>query len=692
MKSNLLSKNVLRIVSLALLSLVMLFSAGRASAQTITTNTQGNNNGWFYSFWKEKSSDNASMTLGDGGYYSTTWTNVTNFTAGKGWAVGKPDRVICFEGEFNGGSNGFFAIYGWTKNELIEYYVVESYGQWTPPGNTSDIEYKGQFDCDGGTYKIYRSQRVNKPSIIGNATFYQYWSVRTVKRSSGTVTFSKHIAEWKKYGMNMGSTWDYQILESEGYGSTGYSKATITDCSTPTGPTVELTAPKNNASIILGTDITLTATATVLSGKTISKVEFFNGTTPLNSDNTSPYSYTWTGVTAGTYTLTAKVTDNAGTTATSSAVKITVVDPFKIHKTPTAVTIDGTIDPIWENASVLPAKAAKTLTGTLSNAADLAGSFKALWDDTYLYVLADVTDESLKNESTNSYDDDCIEVYVDADNTKASTYDANDVQFSFGWDDGTVIGTIPSSYSKTNVSYKAVNKTGGYIVEVRIPWANVGGTPAVGKVIGIDFMVNDDDDGTGRDAKIAWNAATDDAWQDASLFGIAVLSAVLADPCTPPAAPVVTSPVSYVVGATAKALTASGSGLLWYSAATGGTGSATAPTPSTATVGSKSYFVSQSTSGCESPRAEIVVNITAMPAQKVALNAGWNLVGCPIEGTTPLASALASIWSNVLVVKNMDSFNMPTNTAALNSLNSVEWGEGYMVKVSKDCELDWIAK
>jgi hypothetical protein len=76
--------------------------------------------------------------------------------------------------------------------------------------------------------------------------------------------------------------------------------------------------------------------------------------------------------------------------------------------------------------------------------------------------------------------------------------------------------------------------------------------------------------------------------------------------CIPPAAPTVTSPVNYCLNASAVPLTASGSNLLWYTVPTGGTGSSTAPTPSTATVGTTSYYVSQ-TIGCEGPRAKIDV-------------------------------------------------------------------------------------
>ena len=80
-----------------------------------------------------------------------------------------------------------------------------------------------------------------------------------------------------------------------------------------------------------------------------------------------------------------------------------------------------------------------------------------------------------------------------------------------------------------------------------------------------------------------------------------------------PAAPTTTTTIYYVQGATATTLTATGFNLLWYTVATGGTGSATAPTPSTATVGTTSYWVSQTVSSCESPRTKIDV-IVALPA------------------------------------------------------------------------------
>lgn len=77
-----------------------------------------------------------------------------------------------------------------------------------------------------------------------------------------------------------------------------------------------------------------------------------------------------------------------------------------------------------------------------------------------------------------------------------------------------------------------------------------------------------------------------------------------------PAAPAVTTPVLYATGATTSQLTATGTNLLWYTSAVGGTGSTTAPTPSSAVSGSFSYWVSQTgANGCESPRSQITVSV-----------------------------------------------------------------------------------
>jgi Bacterial Ig domain len=68
----------------------------------------------------------------------------------------------------------------------------------------------------------------------------------------------------------------------------------------------------------------------------VAKVEFFNGSTKLAEDTTAPFSYGWTGVGAGTYSLTARATDNRGATTATPASTITVSAGPPPNRPPTA--------------------------------------------------------------------------------------------------------------------------------------------------------------------------------------------------------------------------------------------------------------------------------------------------------------------------------------------------------------------
>ncbi len=103
-----------------------------------------------------------------------------------------------------------------------------------------------------------------------------------------------------------------------------------------------------------------------------------------------------------------------------------------------------------------------------------------------------------------------------------------------------------------------------------------------------------------------------------------------------PSAPSVTA-VAYCLGATSTPLTAtalSGATLNWYGTnATGGTASASAPTPSLATVGTVDYYVSQTLSGCEGTRSKLSVTTKDIPAKPtISRDANGNLVSTATAG------------------------------------------------------------
>jgi gliding motility-associated-like protein len=144
-----------------------------------------------------------------------------------------------------------------------------------------------------------------------------------------------------------------------------------------------------------------------------------------------------------------------------------------------------------------------------------------------------------------------------------------------------------------------------------------------------------------------------------------------------PAPPTVTSPVTYCLNDVAVPLTATGTALLWYTAAVGGVGSAAAPTPSTVAAGTTSYYVSQTLLGCEGPRAQIDVTVTALPpAPTVTTPVTYclNAVAVPLTAT-----GVNLLWYTV-AVGGVGSAIAPTPSTAAAGTTS------YWVSQTTGCE------
>jgi endo-1,4-beta-xylanase len=190
----------------------------------VTSSETGTHDGYDYEFWKD-SGGSGSMTLNSGGTFSAEWNNVNNILFRKGKKFDETQThqeigniSINYGADYQPNGNSYLTVYGWTVDPLVEYYIVDSWGDWRPPGGTS----KGTITVDGGTYDIYETTRTNQPSIIGTATFQQYWSVRRSKRTSGTISVSEHFKAWENLGMQMGNMYEV-ALTVEGYQSSGYA-------------------------------------------------------------------------------------------------------------------------------------------------------------------------------------------------------------------------------------------------------------------------------------------------------------------------------------------------------------------------------------------------------------------------------------------------------------------------------------
>ncbi len=182
--------------------------------------------------------------------------------------------------------------------------------------------------------------------------------------------------------------------------------------------------------------------------------------------------------------------------------------------------IDGEVDGVW-------AAAAAHSFVPLADPADGSGTWKVLYDANNLYVLVEVTDDSLKNDSTSAWQDDSVEVYFDGGNTKLSTpLSGDDHQYTFGWTANDIQGTNITGYTE-GIQQAQVTTATGWRIEIKMPWLSIQGkAPQARGLIGIDCYYNDDDDGGDtREGKMLSFSAVE-GWNDASQWATAILAAV----------------------------------------------------------------------------------------------------------------------------------------------------------------------
>jgi len=138
----------------------------------------------------------------------------------------------------------------------------------------------------------------------------------------------------------------------------------------------------------------------------------------------------------------------------------------------------------------------------------------------------------------------------------------------------------------------------------------------------------------------------------------------------PASGPTVVSNITYVQGDVANPLSATlngtGSVLKWYSPTNGENYTATAPTPSTATVGTTSYWVAQANaSGCESVRSEIVVTVLPnTPATHLNFDGTNDYVSIPPTAINNLPGGKIEGWVRVKCLENRTMCSKQSNVEA----------------------------
>lgn len=275
--------------------------------------------------------------------------------------------------------------------------------------------------------------------------------------------------------------------------------------SSSTSPTVYLNA--NPTSITAGTSSTLT----------------WNSTNATSCSATSPGGWTNQTVTSGSVSVSPTTTTTYTITCTSAGGSTSATTTVTVKAAPLSVPATSVNHIIDGNLSESDWKINNNITKLVSGSTPDTGSWGALWNNNYLYIGVKVSDSTLSTNPANDpgsyWQNDSVEVYVDPNGDGGTTYDANDKQLAQGYNDPGLFGV---SSSTPGVLHAWAPVTGGYSVEMAIPWSSLGVTPSSGMNLALDIGINDSVNGS-RVGQLIWNGTAND-WQDPAGFGPSSLS------------------------------------------------------------------------------------------------------------------------------------------------------------------------
>jgi hypothetical protein len=151
-------------------------------------------------------------------------------------------------------------------------------------------------------------------------------------------------------------------------------------------------------------------------------------------------------------------------------------------------------------------------------AASARGQVFVTWDATGMSLDFQILDKTPQNDSANNWEDDSVEIYLDLNHAKATSYDGDDFQINVPRDAGTLVGIGPN-INFGSITVARTENANGYELKVTLPWSALNGAASqLNKTIGFSVAINDDRDGGTRETQVML-FGSDQNYLNASGFG-----------------------------------------------------------------------------------------------------------------------------------------------------------------------------
>ena len=298
--------------------------------------------------------------------YTVTVNNVADFAATPNVIVPNSKVAYIAVGKITQDANGFIVFEAENFARNLDGLWIRDTARGTPSGGASmvcptgggefttqleyDIEFKrtgthiiwyrasgNDGGSDSGWFHIDGDKSMSPDRTAGNASSMTGFSgaldfiwLSNPQDGGGQFTFDVGTAGNHVIGLGRRENNAYFdkfiITVDPAYVPTGFGPPETRE-GLPAPPTISITSPTNGQTFATGANVTLTATASAAAGINIARVEFSANGNIVGQATQSPFSFTWSNVPQGSYTIRAIATDEVGGVTTSAPVPIKVGTP-----------------------------------------------------------------------------------------------------------------------------------------------------------------------------------------------------------------------------------------------------------------------------------------------------------------------------------------------------------------------------
>ena len=217
------------------------FNGSQFTANAADYEKRGQKGDYSYYVWNQSGFGTVEFENTENNGFIGSWNDIDNVTLQKGISFPR-DTVsasqinkyqIDYDVDITTDGIAYVGVKGFFHNPTVEFHIVESWGEWEPPGTAFSDAKVGSTIIDGTKYNLYRYMKIVQ---IHDSTYPEYWSVAerdpleigNSNHIEGTIDVAAHFQAWTASELDLGYLNEI-MFNVDGYKSSGSVKLNSMD-------------------------------------------------------------------------------------------------------------------------------------------------------------------------------------------------------------------------------------------------------------------------------------------------------------------------------------------------------------------------------------------------------------------------------------------------------------------------------